>query len=205
MSTAAGGMSRFRVLPGVLHRVCTASGAGAHLWWGVRYTLFRQWYGPLAQLVELRTFNPQVVGSSPTGPTVSECRSEGLSGSPGRPSPVCSGPRRLSVMRKSRADSEGRFGGAWKQFPSERTVIHVCFETHDGNPQHVAGEGCESGTRSDSRESGRPPSGVEIPQWPQKTDRYRCYPRGHFQPRRNADGAPMERPTTRGTTRARPQ
>lgn len=25
--------------------------------------------GPLAQLVELRTFNPQVVGSSPTGPT----------------------------------------------------------------------------------------------------------------------------------------
>lgn len=27
--------------------------------------------GPLAQLVELRTFNPQVVGSSPTGPTAS--------------------------------------------------------------------------------------------------------------------------------------
>ena len=25
--------------------------------------------GPLAQLVELRTFNPQVVGSIPTGPT----------------------------------------------------------------------------------------------------------------------------------------
>ena len=26
--------------------------------------------GPLAQLVELRTFNPQVAGSSPAGPTV---------------------------------------------------------------------------------------------------------------------------------------
>jgi hypothetical protein len=29
------------------------------------------WLGPLAQLVEHRTFNPWVVGSSPTGPTLS--------------------------------------------------------------------------------------------------------------------------------------
>ena len=35
--------------------------------------LFSASPGPLAQLVELRTFNPLVVGSSPTGPTTPTC------------------------------------------------------------------------------------------------------------------------------------
>lgn len=43
--------------------------------WGVAGILgavARLWRrGPLAQSVELRTFNPSVVGSSPTGPTMS--------------------------------------------------------------------------------------------------------------------------------------
>ena len=38
----------------------------------VQYSwLFEQLEGPLAQLVEHRTFNPWVVGSIPTGPTLS--------------------------------------------------------------------------------------------------------------------------------------
>ena len=38
---------------------------------GVQYSwLFQQLEGPLAQLVDHRTFNPWVVGSIPTGPTL---------------------------------------------------------------------------------------------------------------------------------------
>ena len=41
----------------------------------VQYSwLFQQLEGPLAQLVEHRTFNPWVVGSIPTGPTLSAGR-----------------------------------------------------------------------------------------------------------------------------------
>ena len=47
------------------YRFCPHQAPSGYQWTGLKYTMG----GPLAQLAEQRTFNPWVVGSSPTGPT----------------------------------------------------------------------------------------------------------------------------------------
>ena len=68
---------------------------------GVQYSwLFLQLEGPLAQLVEHRTFNPWVVGSIPTGPTLQD-RPETLSLRPVFCSCVHGSPALVRIPRRS--------------------------------------------------------------------------------------------------------
>ena len=77
--------------------------------------------GPLAQLVEQRTFNPRVVGSSPTGPTHFATRASEVARGLSQPRPIW-----VSVDRVTRVDLTNSFETA---VPADVLARYTWLET----------------------------------------------------------------------------
>lgn len=91
--------------------------------------------GPLAQLAEQRTFNPRVVGSSPTGPTVPGFLTSQRTGA------ACPAARFSSDPRASSS-------GAWRAWKNSPGTVGACLLARcPGARAHILRYGCLAPSR----------------------------------------------------------